>query len=203
MTTPEQIGELRKQIIESFSELWELNDKAHRKEHFEEVFQTAMVIDQRLGLGYDPKWMLFAAYFHDMFAWSRNNHHTLSYEWLVTTDHPLIVNNLQGEELRNVYLGCQQHRASFKGEFSNRFAELINSADRGLPGRVTQMRYRAVMYREKHNPEMTLAERRESALKHLKEKFGTGGYARYPDLYIKAFGAELEEQRKEIDALTV
>jgi hypothetical protein len=39
------------------------------------------------------------------------------------------------------------------------------------------------------------------SIQHIKEKFGTGGYARYPKLYLDAFNDELAEQRKEIDNL--
>lgn len=195
------IDVLRQEIIQAFESHWEHNDKAHRAEHFEEVFQTGMLIDQRLGLGYDPRLILFAAYFHDLFAWSRKNHDTLSYVFINGTDHPVVVNNLSAQERYYVGLGCREHRASFEGQFTNEFSELINSADRGLPGDVPAMLARAMAYRSHRHPEESVEACKAVSVQHLKEKFGTGGYARYPYLYINAFGKELQSQREVIDRL--
>lgn len=192
------IIELRDQIIKDFSDKWEINDKAHRQNHFEAVFQCALRISKDLELEYDPKLMLFVAYFHDMFAWSRVNHHELSWHWMMSTDHPLILKNLSASETTMVAWACHQHRASFKGKFKGPFSELMNSADRELPGNVQQMLDRAVKFREKLHPEMSEDERMAGAIEHLKEKFGAGGYARYPEMYLKVFGGELEQQRLDI-----
>ncbi|MNI77964.1 hypothetical protein D3C73_1343000 [compost metagenome] len=154
-----------------------------------------------MDLGYDPKLILFAAYFHDMFAYSRVNHHQLSHLWMMTTDDPLIVDHLNPEERVFVAQACEQHRASFTGKFHNQFCELFNSADREMPGDVQAMLDRAVKFREKRHPEMSEDERMAGAIEHLKEKFGHGGYARYPNLYLLCFNNELEHQRDQIMAL--
>lgn len=195
------IERLRGQIIKEFSHAWEINDKAHRVEHFEDVFQCGVVINNNLELGYDPKLILFAAYFHDMFAWSRDNHHAMSFHWMTTTENKLITDNLSISEIALVSWGCYQHRASYKGTFKNSFAELINAADRGIPGDIAGMLDRAIKYRERNCPEMNRRERRDAAIQHLKEKFGSTGYARYPQMYLRVFGAELKKQREEINAL--
>lgn len=195
------INELRKQIIAEFSPMWENNDKAHRETHFEEVFQLGMIINDDLKLGYDDKLILFAAYFHDMFAWSRNNHHEMSFHWMMTTNHPLVINNLNPSETMLVAWACYQHRASYKGTFKNGFSSLINSADRGVPNRVSYMLERAIQYREKKFPEMSKAERLAGAIAHLKEKYGRNGYARYPNEYLKMFGKQLEDQFANIEEL--
>jgi uncharacterized protein len=195
------IDTLRQQIIEQFQDKWALNDKAHQAGHFEEVFQTGMVINDKLGLGYDPKLILFAAYFHDLFAWSRYNHHLMSCQWISSTDHPLLVDNLNPVETRMVSWACYQHRASYDGVFENTFCELINAADRGLPGNVPAMLERAIQFRQAKAPNESAEQVLEASIKHLKEKFGQGGYARYPELYTKCFGSELELQRQHIAAL--
>jgi hypothetical protein len=195
------INELRVEIVKEFSPVWELNDRAHRVEHFEEVFNCGVAINEKLNLGFDPKLILFAAYFHDMFAWSRNNHHELSFHWMMSTDNKLILDNLNPRETMIVAWGCQQHRASFKGNFKSVFCELINSADRGFPGDVGAMLNRAVQFREKKFPEMTPGERVAGAVNHLKEKYGTGGYARYTEMYLEVFGDQLYQQRADIDTL--
>lgn len=192
---------LKTQIIQAFGDKWELNDMAHRETHFENVFKTGMLINERLKLWYLPKQILFAAYFHDLFAWSRINHHELSYKWMMTTDHPLILSNLEAEEVELVAKACLQHRASFKGEFFGKFCELINSADREMPGDVSKMLERAIQFREKNFPKMSEDQRYEDAVLHLKDKFGVGGYARYPKMYTDCFGEELELQRQRVMAL--
>jgi hypothetical protein len=197
----DRINKLRKEIIAGFSHHWEVNDKAHRVEHFEAVYQTGMVIVKRLDLQVDERLVLFAAYFHDLFAWSRVNHHELSNHWMTTTDNPLIVNELISEERRIVGLGCLEHRASFKGNFTSRFSALINSADRGLPNGVESMLARAMDYRKWHFPLMSEDEQMADSILHLKEKYGRKGYARYPDLYIKVFGIELALLQEKIAQL--
>lgn len=199
--TVTEINGIKKQIREAFMPNWELNDAAHRQAHFEMVFQTGCVINLELGLGFDEKLILFSAYFHDLFAWTRFNHHEMAFHWLTTTDHPVIVDNLTPAEVTSVAWACMQHRASFKGEFRDPFCELINSADREFPDNFDYLMNRCLQHREKTHAHLPLEERRAAAIQHLKEKAGTGGYCRFPDMYLKVFGDQLAERRKLIDAL--
>lgn len=191
---------LRKEIKEKFQDAWKLNDKGHQEEHYENVFQCGLAINDSLGGRYDPKLIMLAAYFIDLFAWSRVNHHELSHLWVSTTDHP-IIGTLSKNNRYLVSIACLQHRASFKGHFSHEFAELISAADREFPGDVDHMLQRAIDYRLKWNPEMSAGQRRDEAIKHLKDKFGYKGYSRYPSMYNNAFKGELEKQRELIEAL--
>lgn len=195
------IEELKESIIWNFSTHWELNDKAHQKAHFEEVFQCGLIINGRLNLGFDQKLILFGAYFHDLFAWSRLNHHVLSSEFIENTDHPFILEHLNKEQRVLVASGCREHRASYTGAFSNAFSELINAADRGIPGHVEEMISRSHLYWMKTFPDLSKSERRVGVISHIKEKFGSDGYARYPKLYERVFGTELTMQRLAIDNL--
>lgn len=192
------LNKQRNRIIEQFTNVWKANDLAHRVTHFMAVEECGNSINLKLELGFDPKLIQLVAFFHDMFAWSRNNHHEMSAQWVISTDHPILA-NLSPRERSDVYWGCLQHRASFKGIFANQFAELMNAADREIPGNVIQMLNRAHQFRLAKG--MSGDEAQAGAIAHIKEKFGTGGYARYPDLYLKAFGDELAAQRIEIDNL--
>lgn len=193
-----KVHALRADVVAKFSAAWELNDEAHRCNHFVNVEACALEIDQRLGLNQNPQLILMAAYFHDMFAWSRVNHHLLSAEWVKSTDYEHIV-ALSNEDRALLSHACREHRASFKGQFTSLFSELMNAADRELPGQIEDMLERAIQYRAARG--MTRDEALAPAIAHIKEKFGTGGYARYPRLYLDAFGDALEVQRKEIDNL--
>ena len=77
----------------------------------------------------------------------------------------------------------------------------MNSADRELPGDVAHMLERAILYRQKNFPGMTVEHAMEESVKHIKEKFGPGASARYPDLYIRCFSEELNKQRQDIKNL--
>ena len=189
------INTLRDQIVTAFEDKWDCNDLAHRQNHFENVFKCGMKINEHLNYEFDPKLIMFSAYFHDLFAWSRVNHHELALHFIQGTDHPLIIDNLNPAEQSTVAWACYQHRASFRGDFKSRFSALINSADRELPGDVGHMLNRAILYRKKHFPMMSDDQCMEESVKHLKEKFGRDGYARYPEMYLEVFGDQLEQQR--------
>ena len=202
------IDVVRKEIVTDFSHFWKLNDAGHQQDHFEQVFKCAVYINNTLDLNHNKVDMLFAAYFHDFFAWSRVNHHELAYTYFKTTDHPLIVKyfahaneGLVPGSRFNVSNACRQHRASYKGEFTNQFAELINSADRCFPGDVKALLERTYNHRLTTHPDVSEDERMSLCIAHMKEKAGSNGYARYPDLYLQVFGDKLKEQQAEIDQL--
>ncbi len=73
-----QLDTMRERIILDFTPAYQLNDEAHRVKHFSNVEKCGNEINQRLGLGFDSRLILLVAFFHDMFAWSRINHHDMS-----------------------------------------------------------------------------------------------------------------------------
>lgn len=189
---------LRDAIIKEFSPHWELNDRGHRIEHFQTVESCGLVINLKLKLGFDPKLILLMAFFHDLFSWHRSNHHLMSGHWVETSEHP-VFKGLSPVELKMVADACREHRATYNGEYSHDFSKLMASADRGFPGNVDTMLKRAFFYRvDRGVPE---DEAYVGAIEHLKEKFGSTGYGKYPDFYSLAFGDVLDLQRKLIDKL--
>lgn len=194
---------LKMEIIRDFAAHYTLNDGAHRVEHFEDVYQTGLIINETIQAGFDPKLILFMAYFHDLFAWSRKNHHDLSSDFILETDHKLITKYLSDDERITVAAGCQEHRASRTLPFTCQFGEMMNAADRGKPKHAFQILDRAFEYAQSRNPELSNNELIEISVIHIKEKYGVNGYARYPDYYGITFGDVLNTQRKMIDELTV
>lgn len=196
----ESTDELRIKLINAFGSAYQLNDAAHREDHFEEVFKTGVDINKRLNLGFSENLIMMAGYLHDLFAWSRENHHVLSTEFVDGTCHPMIT--VLGSLDRSLLAtACYCHRASYKGEFPNSFAELINSADRGIPQSSDKLLQRAIDYRTSRGFQGTQEELLRDAISHVKEKFGSNGYARYADMYLECYAKELEELRKEVDEL--
>lgn len=187
--------EHREQIIKDFSKAWEMNDAAHRVEHFLKVEECGLIIADRLDLRFDYQLITYVAFFHDMFAWSRDNHHEMSARWIETTSYPLI-SSLPKIDKKMVASGCLQHRASFKGSYDGKFSEMMASADREVPGNVARMVERAVQYRIGKG--YSRADAMKPAVDHIKEKFSESGYCRYPNMYLEVFGEELAEQRREI-----
>lgn len=195
--------ELREELIKEFSEAWELNDKAHRVNHFDKVAEAAIIINERLDLGFQTRLIMIVSYLHDLFAWDREVHHQRSHDWMLTEgkSNDLINRYVYPFELDMVAKACLEHRASFKGEFSNLFSDLMNSADRQVPTKVEDLLSRARDFYKDRNPGASEREVNEAANFHIKEKYGREGYARYPDMYLEVFGEELEGIYKEIDNL--
>ena len=193
------LDQMRDMIVRDFSRHWELNDPGHRIGHFSEVETCATYINEKLGLGEDPQLIMLVSYFHDLFSWSRKNHHELSHQFVLSTDYPLIA-ELPRDAIIEVAYACLSHRASYKGAFLSQFAELMSAADRGFPETdVERLLVRPIRYRL--NQGLSEEASREGAIAHLKEKYSASGYARYPGLYLRAFGSELEKQQKVIDSL--
>ena len=196
------INQIRQELVDAFSPHWALNDPAHQQEHFEDVFKTAMYINKDQHYFFDPVHILFAAYLHDLFAWSRKNHHDLSCEFVRDTDHPLILKYLPSQNERDVVAyACHEHRASYKGTFYSAFTAMINAADRGFPNDVPAMVERSRKYWLAKWPEMSEDERMAGVIQHIKDKFGHGGYARYPDVYLRTFGGQVNEMKDKIAKL--
>ena len=199
MYTVEQVNVTRTQIIKDFSRRWELNDGAHRFGHFAEVEAVGNYINDTLKLGFDPMLIMLVAFFHDMYAYDRYNHHLMSGEWVRSTDYLSIV-ALSPEERIMVAAGCREHRASGNQPFTCDFAELMCSADRGFPtDDVEILLSRAIQVRLAKGDSQEAA--RAGAIVHMKEKFGSQGYARYPRFYEQTFEKELLLQRQMVDRM--
>lgn len=198
------VSELRDRLIGKLSHAYKVNDRAHQIGHFNAVDVCGNEINNRLQLGYDPKLIMLVAYTHDLFAWSRVNHHILSYQFVLTSDISHYT-ELDSKDRLLVAAGCMEHRASRKEGFTSEFAKLMNCADRELPGDVHAMLERAIQYRLDdicaEDTEVYRAQVMPDAVAHIKEKFGAGGYASYPDLYIQCFERELAQQREDIKNL--
>jgi hypothetical protein len=193
-----QVTAARHQIIRDFNKQYRLNDTAHRVKHFAEVEKVALIMNARLNLNQSPMLIMLAAYFHDLFAWSRHNHELLSAAWMHTSDYPLLIS--YDEDIRvELSNACYEHRASYKGEFSSVLSELISSADRGMPKSKECLFERSYEYHRSrdHSHEESV----HNAIEHIKDKHGSDGYARYPDLYLKFYGEQIKQIKLEIDKL--
>jgi len=191
----------REMIKEDFGFWYSKNDTAHRENHFIDVESTALEINRRLDLGVDPFLIMLVAWFHDLFAWSRQDHHERSCLWVLKSEYPLL-NTLSKSERLMVAFACLEHRSTYKGKYTSVLSELMSAADRGNPNRSVEIALeRSVNYQMTARGVSDPVVARQDAIKHLKEKMGTGGYARYNEMYLLAFQEEVDRFCRSIDAL--
>ena len=180
-----------------------LNDPAHRENHFREVMDNMLSIMEVVDVGVEgtsaKRMAVAAAYLHDLFAWSRENHHNLSHEFVRSSQCELLA-DFTPEEREMVALACLEHRASFKGEFSNIFSAAFNAADLGPPD-VMEDVSRAYTYARAKQQDLSREQAVQVAIEHMVDKFGRTGYARRSDIYILSYGVQLEEYFTAIEGL--
>lgn len=198
----DDVMEYRNDLTVKYSKAYALNDSAHRESHFDEVFMNCIKIHEVMNIELDLSDLLqymAAAYFHDMFAWSRDNHHLLSQAFVKTSTCELIsfFNDVQRARIA---LMCGEHRATFTGDFGNVWSERFNAADLGAPESVGSHVARAIKYHMDRN-ECSYEQAAEVAKQHIKDKYGRDGYGRMSDVYKEVWGSSLEKFYQEIEAL--
>lgn len=205
-----QYEEWLKCVVEKYNGAWALNDPAHRQGHFDEVYHHGVWLNKQLKLGFKEEYIFVAAYFHDLFAWSRNNHHEMSYHFILTTDCYIVTELLgkvgsSGREV--VAMACKEHRASYKGVHTYLFTDFFASADRGVilstTERVVEVVRRAYRYSKATMEGATEQEVLDNVLQHMYDKFGSNGYMNYPMVYSKAYEKAISKTKEAFDSLTI
>ena len=194
--------ELKEDLIRRYSSEYLLNDPAHHIGHVIDVCDLALEINEKMDLGLNKMIIVGAAITHDIFTRYRNIHHVMVRDWLLEANEPWM-RHFSAEERQLMAHAAGEHRASYKGEFTSIYSELLSSADRGRPGDIQEMVNRCYIYgrhRLKHTHEEAVARIKP----HLMEKFVQldGSYGRvYPNLWMKMFGEQLAKQSKDIEEL--
>lgn len=187
----------REAIRNSVLDHYAKNDPRHKIDHADSVYESALFIAGELGLrdSIDTTWIALAAYWHDAFVWvSRKMHHQLAYEYIMTTDHPHIaaVGTIGRECIATATL---QHRASGDGIYSSDLSQIIAAADRGVPS--VEARCKRSYVAGSDNQEIA------RCVQHLKDKYGSNGYAHGRNqYYTTVYGPQIEQMKKKIDSLT-
>lgn len=195
------VDSLRNDLIRFLNKQYSLLEPDRQVDHFRKIEDTASDICWQLRLNHDDRLICLAAHLHDLFAWTRPNHQLLAETFVLTTTHPTI-SWLMPDERRMLARSCAEHRSSFKGTYTSEFSELISAAVRGRPGNIKNMLEQSMSYAISHK-RVCEEKAPEHAVKYLKKKYGTTGYARYSNIYLRAFGHELDGFRQAIDSLCV
>jgi len=188
---------LRNEIREFYKKFYESNDGAHQIDHADEVCDLMLKMNTEMNLKIDDVLIYFAAYIHDIYSdqFGRAKHHKLAAEYVLTSDDAILdsLSNAAKETISNAVL---EHRGSYTGKFSSILSELISSADRGYLD-FDKMIQRSLKFHRKAGMEEEVAMREVE--KHMIEKFGRNGYAKFPVLYLKYFGDSFEELYDKIE----
>ena len=191
---------MKNTLIEDVTKLYEKSDKAHNMDHINVVLSKVDRIATLAKLSANEKYLLtIAAYCHDIYATKdRINHHTLAGAWCEIT---LPDYGFSRQDTRIVASACSEHRASYVGEFSNIVSECLSICDRSI-GKVEDMVARSIEYQLAHTRCMQ-RQARAFAIRHVKEKYGKGGYAynNASKLFYNFYESELKKMWKEIDKL--
>jgi hypothetical protein len=179
----------REKIRNNYKIYYKDGDEAHLIDHADAVCDLALHINKHC----DEKLVILASYLHDMFnATNRLIHNELAYNYVLKAEDSFL-KELSKEELLKVAHAVLEHRASFKGEFYSSLSEIISSADRGLPD-LDFIVVRSMKFNNGNADDVHV---------HIKDKYGSKGYAKYPEVYKAMFREELEAFKRDADALTV
>ncbi len=184
----QELLEFQREVKTFYAPFYKDGDLAHQIDHADSVCDLALEMNKEC----DPKLIILAAYIHDIFnATDRKNHNQLAYNYVLEANDKFL-KELSKEELLQVAHAVLEHRASFQGEFYSQLSEIISSADRGAPD-IKEVVIRSMQFNGGNT---------QDVYKHLKEKYGSSGYAKYPHSYQKFFHKELEHFQNKIDVLT-
>ena len=179
----------REEVRAYYAPYYENSDEAHLINHADNVCDLALKINREC----DEKLVILASYLHDMFNRdNRAKHNELAYKYVLTADDKFL-KMLSGEERKQVAHAVLEHRASFKGKFYSPLSEIISAADRGLP----DLDFIVIRSMKFNNGNA------RKVYAHISRKYGTNGYAKYPDVYREIFSEELAKFRRLADELTV
>jgi len=172
-----------------YAPYYEDGDQAHLIDHADEVCSLALDINK----GCDEKLVILAAYIHDIFnATDRKNHNILAFEYVLEANDKFL-QSLTDKELLLVAHAVLEHRASYKGKYYSQLSKIISSADRGKPD-IKATVIRSMKFNNANA---------QDVYKHIKEKYASSGYAKYPQIYKEFFGKELEKFQEAVDTITV
>jgi len=195
--------EARESVIVKYSRHWELLDPVHRVEHFDDVFNTAVALVNRTGMAVDLREVFVVAYFHDLFTWSRSNHHLLAETFIRTTSCPIVTSLLEtAEAIDRVALACRESHGSWTDSYSSDLSRLMNAAIRGAPRSPKSLLDTAIAeVRARCPAQASDADIRALSVAILKVDYGRGADIRVPNFHLEFFAQEYEAFWVEIDAL--
>lgn len=173
-------------------------DPSHDWSHVEAVAKAALIISRHFQI--PPTALILAAITHDTYSGiDRVNHHLLSAQWV----REVLPSTKHAPWTYEVALCCEQHRASYKGEYTSELQEAFASADRGIlhEDSIHDVVKRSYAFTKAKGA--THEECLKTVVAHMAEKFGNKGYVKWPDMYMEVFQKEVAILKDAADSMTI
>ncbi len=172
-------------------------DDSHGINHIGNVIGKALCIlidNPTDNLPLDASKIFIAGLWHDLFTYvNRKEHHTLASKDISKYQNKL---NIRDKDLKDISMMIYRHRASSKEPNDvpvTHLEKILSDADRSYD--LNEFITRCVSHHKANSPLHTESERANNVLEHLKDKYGTNGYANF---YIVDFS-----NREYFDKLTL
>lgn len=181
------------------------NDLAHQIGHAHQVARDGIHIAKELSAEHLIPSIIIAAYYHDIHRHKPEIHHLLAHDEIFNDKRFIMgVSGVEEKDLKDIANACLEHRASWIGEYSSLLSEIIASADRGAPDKVTvDARVRRSYLYGRGVFNLTHYDAQVHAITYVKDRFGSFGDAAYPTVYRQVYSGLLEIQATKIDALLI
>ncbi|MCF0165268.1 MAG: HD domain-containing protein [Bacteroidales bacterium] len=146
-------------------------DKAHQLDHINKVINQSLEIASHFDVDTDMVYAIAA--YHDLgIVKGREFHHIESAKMLLADD--VLKQYFTQGQLVTMAEAIEDHRASAKNEPRGIYGRIVAEADRQIDPHTIILR--TIQYGLNYYPELEKEEQYDRMLKHLKEKYGYGGY---------------------------
>lgn len=166
-------NELKNYIENNIFKQYDKNEKGHGIEHIKYVIKRSLKFSKQIE-NINEEMVYVVATYHDIgHHIDKDNHEKISAQILLKD------NNLKEfftqEQINTMVIAVEDHRASNKQEPRNIYGKIVSSADRNTS--VEEMLKRTYSYNKKHYPNLNEEEIIHECFKHIKNKYGSDGYA--------------------------
>jgi uncharacterized protein len=169
-------------VVKRYKKFDGAHDDAHARMVIKnsEFIANSMMRDEKVELNMNMVKIIAAM--HDLgLAYDRETHHTKSGE-IVRADKQLR-KFFTEEEIEIIAKAVEEHRASYKGEYTSVYSKIVSDADR--MNDINTMIERTYKWNRKHYPDKNDEEIYNEVIHHLQDKFGEKGYARFNTKYAE------------------
>ena len=169
-------------IIEKYKKFDGAHDDAHARMVIKnsEYIATNMMKDEKIEI--DMNMVKVIAAMHDLgLAYDRETHHIKSGE--IVRKSKELRKFFTEEQIELIAKSVEEHRASYKGEYTSVYSKIVSDADR--MNDINTMISRTYKWNRKHYPDLNDEEIYNEVIQHLQDKYGEKGYARFNTKYAE------------------
>lgn len=191
-------------LEERYKPYYEKNDEAHQLNHINSNIENTCRICHELDVVYNPYITTLTSFAHDMYSSTKRKLHHQEASRHVLNKEDIIYHFLLNSELEEVANACNEHRASYKGEYSSLFSEIYSVADRGdiTVEDILTRTFQASLKRGAVFKELDIHAEDQYSIEdvayvktflHVKNKWGKRGYVKSGVVFDKVHNSKIEE----------